>query len=358
MKTLVRKLSSVLPAALLACAVHAADDTKPAANAAPTGTTQAGAPAAHQSSPPFLAVVNGTVISSAEFDAAASEAARQKFYHGKPPEGAIEQLLRDVANRMIDRVLLLEEIKRQGLKPDTKAVDEKITNYEQRYASSPRWQQERDKILPSLRERLEQDDMLATLEARIRKLPAPAEDKVRVYYKSHPEKFTEPEKMRLSIIVLKVDPSAPTAAWQAAETEAGALRLRLTEGGANFAELARLHSADESAEKGGDLGYLHRGMLPEGIQEKIDDMKPGDLSPPTRILQGFALFRYESRQEPKHHDFATVRPRASDLLAREQAEEAWNKYLAQLRKKAKIELNTQRYPAIAQQNATATATAK
>lgn len=348
MKTLVRKLFSVLPVALLACTVHA-DDPKPGANAASVDAAQAGTPAGHLSSPPFLAVVNGTVISSAEFDTAANEAARQKFYHGKPPEGAIDQLLRDVANRMIDRLLLLEEIKRQGLKPDAKAVDTKLASYEQRYASSPRWQQERDKILPSLRERLEQDDMLAALEAKTRKVPAPAEDKVRAYYKSHPEKFTEPEKMRLSILLLKVDPSAPTAAWQAAETEAGALRMQVTEGGADFAELARKHSADDSADRGGDLGYLHRGMLPEGIQDKIDDMKPGDLSPPTRVLQGYALFRYESRQEPKHHDFATVRPRASDLLAREQSEEAWSKFLAQLRKKAKIQLNTQRYPAIAQQ---------
>jgi parvulin-like peptidyl-prolyl isomerase len=350
MKTFARKLSSVLPAVLLACAVHA-EDAKPAPTLANAGISLAGAPASHQSSPPFLAVVNGTVISSAEFDSSANEAARQKFYHGKPPEGAIEQLMRDVANKMIDRVLLLEEVKRQGLKPDTKAVGEKIASYEERYATSPRWQQERDKILPGLRERLEQDDMLAALETKTRKVAAPGEDKVRAYYKAHPEKFTEPEKMRLSLIVLKVDPSSPTAAWQAAETEAGALRMQLTEGGATFAELAKKHSADDSAEKGGDLGYLHRGMLPEGIQDKIDDMKPGDLSVPTRILQGYALFRYEARQEPKHHEFATVRARASDLLAREQSEEAWNRFLTQLRKKAKIQLNTQRYTALAQQSA-------
>lgn len=351
MKPLVRKLFSVLFPALLAFTAHAAEPAKPAA--AVSGPTTSAPPASHQSSPPFLAVVNGTVISAAEFDAASSEAVRQKFYHGKPPEGAIEQLMRDTANALIDRLLLVEEVKRQGLKPDSQSVDKKIAEYEQRYASSPRWQQERDSILPKLRERLEQDDLLAALEAKVRKLPPPTDDKVLAYYKKHPEKFTEPEKMRISVILLAVDPSAPTSAWQAAETEAGSLRLRLTEGGADFAELARLHSAHESAQKGGDLGYLHRGMLPDGIQDKIDDMKPGDLSPPTRILQGFSLFRYESLQAPKHHDFATVRPRASELVAREQADEAWSKFLAQLRKKAKIELNSQRYPVLAQKPAKA-----
>ena len=344
MNSLARRLPLLLSAAVLTLAAQtafAADNGKPAA-AAPN----AAAPASHQSSPPFVAVVNGKVISSAEFEAAASEAARQKFYHGTPPEGAVEQLMREVAERLVNRVLLLEEIARRGLTPDAKAVEEKIAQYERRYAGSPRWQQEREAILPGLRERLEQDNTIAALEAQVRRVPAPSEEKVRAYYKANPDKFTEPEKMRLSIILLEVDPSAPTAAWQAAEEEAAGL-LKQIKAGADFAEIAKARSADDSAARGGDLGYLHRGMLPDGIQEKIDGMKPGDLSAPTRVLQGFAVFRYEALQPPKHHDFATVRPRAADLLARDLAEQAWSDYLAGLRKKAKVELNAQRYPALA-----------
>lgn len=344
MKIPSRMLSRVLSASLLTCVAQvglAADAGAPA-----PGQPSASAPAAHHSSPPFLAVVGDKVISSAEFEFAATEAARQKFYHGKPPEGAVEQLQREVADKLIHRILLLEEVARRGVKPDTKAVDAKLAEYERRYSTSARWQQERDQILPGLRERLEQDSALEALEAKIRKLPPPAEDKVRAYYKANPEKFTEPEKMRLSMILLRVDPSSTTAVWQAAEAEAAAI-LKRAEAGADFAELARMHSADESAAKGGDLGYLHRGMLPDGIQDKIDGMKPGQLSAPTRILQGYALFRFEALQPAKHHDFATVRQRASDLLARDQAEQAWNGFVAGLRKKAKIQMNTQRYPALA-----------
>jgi parvulin-like peptidyl-prolyl isomerase len=152
--------------------------------------------------------------------------------------------------------------------------------------------------------------------------------------------------MRVSLILLKVDPSATTETWKAAEAEATAIEKRLREG-ADFAELAKLHSADQSAEQGGDLGYLHVGMLPDGIQEKLDAMKPGELSTATRILEGYAVFRYEALQAPKHHDFATVRQRASDLLAREQSEEAWKSFIADLRKKAKISINAQRYPMLA-----------
>lgn len=297
--------------------------------------------------PAILAVVNGTVITAAEFEASASEAARRKFYHGKPPEAEVDRLMREVSDRLINRVLLLEEIKRQGIKADDKRVAEKLADYEKKYSNTPRWQQEREAVVASLLDRLQQDDALDRLEEKTRKLPPPTEEQVRAYYKKHPEKFTEPEKMRLSMILLEVDPSAPTSAWDAAEAQAGSLRLRMVEGGADFAELAKEFSSDPSAKQGGDLGYLHRGMLPEGIQGKVDDMKPGDISAPTRILQGFALFRYDAFQAPKHHDFATVKPRATDLLVREQQEQAWEALIARVRKAAKIEIDTQRYPGLA-----------
>lgn len=324
----------------LASSVVAADPKK---EAVPANSGSA----APEVASPLLATVNGTVISAADFEASFREAARQKFYHGTPPEKELEALTREVAFNLIDRILLLAEARRKGVSADTADVDAKIANYEKRYASSPRWQQEREQILPPLRERLTEDSILARLEAQVRKIAPPPREKVLAYYKKNPEKFTEPEKIRLSLLLLSVDPSSPTETWRAAETEAGVLRLQITEGGADFAELARQHSAHESAAAGGDLGYLHRGMIPEGIQEKLDTMKPGELSEVTRVLQGIALFRYEDLKPPKHHDFETVKARAQDLLVRDLENEAWDSYRKQLRAKAKLEINVQRYPALA-----------
>lgn len=341
MKSPLQTLPALISAALLMIAAQSGF-------AAETATAAPKAAASDQQpvSPPFLAVVNGKVLSAEEFEINAQEAARQKFYHGTPPEGAVDQLMREVGNRMINRVLLLEEAARRGIKPDAKSVSADIERYEARYSTSARWQQERDKILPSLRERLEQDSVLEQIEEKVRAIPAPPVEKVRAYYKANPDKFTEPEKMRLSIILLEVDPSSPTSDWEAAESEAAALVERI-KAGEDFSELARKNSKHPSAEKGGDLGYLHRGMLPDGIQEKIDSMKPGQLSEATRVLQGYAVFRYEAFQAAKHHDFSRVRERAADLLARDLAEQAWNDFVAEQRKKAKIVINTQRYPALA-----------
>lgn len=317
--------------------------------AAPPTAADARQPAAPN--PAYLAVVNGTTISSAEFESAFREAARQKFYHGSPPEKEVEALGREVAYDLINRILLLAEAKRRGLKPVAADVDAKISNYEKRYSSNPRWQQEREQILPALRMRLEEDSLLALIEAEARKIPPPSTEKVMSYYKKNPDKFTEPEKIRISLLLLEVDPSSPSETWLAADTQAGLLRLQLTEGGADFAELARKHSNHESAEAGGDLGYLHKGMLPDGIQEKIDSLKVGELSQPTRVLQGVALFRYDDYQAAKHHPFERVSERAKDLLMRDLENQAWDDFRRKLQKQAKLELNTQRYPMLAAQSA-------
>src|SRR6185503_17229974 len=102
----------------------------------------------------------------------------------------------------------------------------------------------------------------------------------------------------LRIILLKVDPSSPQAKWDGARNEGAAIAKRL-KGGADFKQLAKLHSAEGSAEGGGDMGYVHRGMLPESAQEAIDKLKPGEITEPVALLEGMAIFRLEQRKPPK-----------------------------------------------------------
>ena len=131
-----------------------------------------------------------------------------------------------------------------------------------------------------------------------------------------------------------------------AEEEARQIAGRLKKG-ANFGELAKLHSGDSSAEKGGDLGYLHRGMLPEALQDKIDDLKPDSLSEPVRVLEGVGLFRMIDRKPAQKRSFSDVSERAADLLVRERSETAWKNFTAGLRKQARVEIDTKRYPKLA-----------
>jgi parvulin-like peptidyl-prolyl isomerase len=108
--------------------------------------------------------------------------------------------------------------------------------------------------------------------------------------------------------------------------------------GADFAELARLHSQDASAEAGGDLGYLHRGMLGSTAEQALAPLAPGEVSEPVRLLEGIAIFALRERRTPRLSPLAEVRARAAELCRRERSDQARRALLARLRAGAHIEV--------------------
>ncbi|HSO06815.1 MAG TPA: peptidyl-prolyl cis-trans isomerase [Pelomicrobium sp.] len=289
-----------------------------------------------------FAVVGDTTLTTADFQTAFAAAVRSKYYHGKPPEGELAVFQRQVADELISRVLVVSEARRRGLKPDRAAIDAAVKGYDERYKGNPRWDANRDKMLAGVVTQLENRSLYQQLEEQVRKAPEPTEAQARAYYDRHKDLFVEPEQVKLSVILLKVDPSSAKEVWQAAEEEGKRLVEKLRTG-ADFAELARLHSGDPSASKGGDMGYVHRGMLPEPVHKALDELKPGGVAAPVRVLEGVAVFRLDDRKSAQQRTFEDVRERAGDLWQREEAENRWKKLLADLRRATPVKVDESVY---------------
>lgn len=317
MKTL--RTLSVLALTLMWLPSIQAEETAPAVAPAPT-----------------FATVNDKIVSQQEFHAAFASYLRQKFYHGQVPEGQLEEARKEVRDRLVARILLLDEARRRGLAPDDKRIEQTLAEYDARYGNSPMWQENRQKMLPGLRQQLAEQDLLQQMEDIGHTIPDPTEQAIRDYYQAHPELFTEPEKLRLHTILLKVDPSSPKVVWDTAREEAARIVVRLRAGQNSFEELAGLHSNDSSAEKGGDMGYLHLGMIPAAVQEVIDGAKLGTITDPIDVLEGVAIFRPDDRIASRLMPYEGVAPRARELFLREQREQAWLSFVGNLRKSASI----------------------
>lgn len=293
-----------------------------------------------------FATVGDKVITAAEFEAALQNTLRQKFYHRQVPDGKLQEYQREVADTLINRVLLLAESRRRGIEPDRARIDAEVAGYEKRYAQSPGWKKNRETMLPAVVRNLEERSLLDRLEAAVRETPAPAEAQLKAYYDGHRDLFTEPEQFKLSLILLKVDPSSPRATWDRAREEAAGIRKRLA-GGADFGELARIHSTDASAERGGDMGYLHMGMIPEPLVAQMKEMRTGQISEPVTLLEGVAVFRFEERKVSRTRAFTEIRERAEQLWRRDEGERRWKELVGTLRQGATIRIDTARYPALA-----------
>ncbi|HQY10483.1 MAG TPA: peptidylprolyl isomerase, partial [Burkholderiaceae bacterium] len=113
------------------------------------------------------------------------------------------------------------------------------------------------------------------------------------------------------------------------------LRERVVQGGASFADLARIHSADLSAAKGGDLGWIYPGDTVPEFEQAMDALKPGELSQPVQSPFGWHLIQVEDRRV---QDVSDERKRAAarNALRERKSDEAYQDWLRQLRDRAYV----------------------
>jgi len=113
------------------------------------------------------------------------------------------------------------------------------------------------------------------------------------------------------------------------------LRERLENGG-NFAELARLHSEDGSASKGGDLGWVNPGETVPEFEKAMNALKPDEISAPVRSPFGWHIIQVIERRSQDMSKEAT-RLKARQEIRTRKSEEAFEDWLRELRDRAYVE---------------------
>lgn len=298
-----------------------------------------GAPgqAAEDPNDQVVARVADRQITVGQFRMALNSARRERYYHAAPPESERAAFEREILADLVERALLLGEAERLGLTPDEDAIARAMDKYRAQYADRITVVEPAE-FYGAIERRLREDDQLAQLRQRLEQVGEPSAEQVQAFYRDNPDKFTQPEQVRLSLILLAVDPAAPAAAWEAAQLEATQLVEEIREG-ADFAELAQLHSSDPSASSGGDMGLAHAGRLGGNIQDVVGAMQAGQVSDPVVVLEGVAIFKLVERLPPRLSPFEVARERAAALWHREAVEKAQQRELERLKGGSEITIN-------------------
>lgn len=108
------------------------------------------------------------------------------------------------------------------------------------------------------------------------------------------------------------------------------------ENGADFAGLAKLHSDDLSASRGGDLGWLNPGDTVPEFERTMDSLKPHELSAPVQSPFGWHLIEVLERRD---QDVTQERKRldARRAIRDRKSEEAFDDWVRQARDRAYVE---------------------
>ncbi len=69
--------------------------------------------------------------------------------------------------------------------------------------------------------------------------------------------------------------------------------------GAPFASIARQFSQSPSAAGGGDIGWVNDGQLAPELNDALEKLTPGSISPPIRAAGGYYILALRERQEPQ-----------------------------------------------------------
>ncbi len=146
---------------------------------------------------------------------------------------------------------------------------------------------------------------------------------------------TAVKQTRARHILIKVD-EITTA--EEARRKMISLKERL-DNGVDFAELARLHSNDLSASKGGDLGWLYQGDTVPDFERAMDALAINQISAPVQSQFGIHLIQVLERRS---EDVSKERQRqqARQVLRERKSDEAYQDWIRQTRDRAYVEYRT------------------
>lgn len=118
------------------------------------------------------------------------------------------------------------------------------------------------------------------------------------------------------------------------------LKERLDNNAAKFEELAKVHSNDLSASKGGDLGWVYPGDTVPEFERAMNALQPGQISEPIETQFGYHLIQVLDRRSA---DVSQERRRAAarQAIRERKMQEATEDWLRQLRDRAYVEYRLQ-----------------
>jgi len=153
------------------------------------------------------------------------------------------------------------------------------------------------------------------------------------YYKAHPKDFTVPTEYKLRAVYLNKEGTEPPV-LEARKTEVSAK----VKAGTAFEAVAAEFSDAPLKESKGDLGTLKKGEIDKVLEEAVDKLKTGEVSPWIEAKNGWYLIKVEERKESYLKSFADSREDILGALRDEKTQKKVTEYLNNLRARSYVKI--------------------
>ena len=288
-----------------------------------------------------VAVINGVVITQAHFDKELKVHLERVSRQGKQiSEEQITALKKDVLEGLIEREVLYQESQKAGIKIDDQKVNDQMAGIRKRFPN----EEEFKKALASMglteeevRTQIQRGLAIRGLiDQKVANSIVVTDEETKAYYDGNPQLFKQPEQVKASHILIKVEPTADDATKAAARKKIEDIRKKLTDGG-DFAELAKEYSEGPSAPKGGDLGYFRRGQMVKAFDDTAFSMKINEVSGLVETRFGYHLIKVYDKKPEQTLAYADVKDKIAQRLKQEKVQKDATQYVENLTKGAEVE---------------------
>ncbi|MBB3140445.1 peptidylprolyl isomerase [Halomonas organivorans] len=177
---------------------------------------------------------------------------------------------------------------------------------------------------------------IAALLERELDAPEPTEADCRRCHGAHPERFSDPTRLRVRHVLLAAAPDdAP--ARDDGYRRGQALIAQLREAPQRFTELAQRHSDCPSRDQGGELGWLVPGQTVPELDRALQHLPEGLHGRPLASRYGWHLVIIDERQEGRALHYDEVADRVRHSLREQATRRALRHYLLALEAEIGVE---------------------
>ncbi len=289
----------------------------------------------------IVAIVNDDIITLSEYRAA-YETNYQMYraqFQGEEFNKQLEWMKKNLMDQLITGKLLLQEAENlQGIN-----IDEQMRLYIDNIKKENNINSDEDlkRILKQqgssyeewtriLRENMMKD---AVIFSEVQRSIVVDEAEIVSYHKLHPEEFTEPPEFKLKAITL----TSGSGSDEGIEAKKQEISRRIA-AGEDFGALASEYSEGPEKETDGDLGSFKKGNLARELEEPVENLKEGEVTPWIQFRNGWYLLKLVEKKEARVKPFEEAREDIQRKLLGEKTQVKLEEFLKELKEKSYIKI--------------------
>lgn len=288
----------------------------------------------------IVAIVNDDIITLSEYKAEYETRYQglRAEYQGEEFQKQLEVLKKTLLDQMITERLLLQEAGKMDLN-----IDERVKLYIENLKENNNISSDEELFQIMRQQGHDPEEWKNTLkETALKEGVIYSEvyggivlddSEMVTYHKLHPEEFTEPPEYKLKAIYL----SSGGNSDEGIEVRKKEISEKIASG-EDFAALASEYSEGPEKETQGDLGSFKKGELERSLEQEVEKLKEGDVTPWLKVRDGWYLLRLEKKKESRLRPFEEARKDIEQKLFSEKGQKKLEEYLKSLKERSYIKI--------------------